>query len=107
MLANTPSAETTKRPAKYRPKRVGHHAHAVAGRPKTRSKRAFDLLIASSSAAGGSITMPPMMIQRLMPIAERQHQILNDGSKRRFYRHDGAGESRHAHPEHRQNRTAD
>ena len=63
---------------KISPKRVGYHAHAVTGRPNSRKRRALDLLIASISAAGGSITMPPMMIQRLTPIAGDQHQILHD-----------------------------
>ena len=92
---------------KISPERVGHHAHAVTGRPNSRKRRAFDLLMASISAAGGSSTMPPMMIQRLAPIATRQHQILNDRSERRFHRHDGAGESRHAQPEHGEDGAAD
>src|SRR6185369_15153835 len=53
---------------KVSPKRVGHHAHAVAGRPSSRARRAFDLLMASISAAGGSTTMPPRIIHSPMPI---------------------------------------
>src|SRR4029077_12522525 len=46
-----------------------HHAHAVTGRPKNRAMRAFDLLMASIRAAGGSTTTPPRIIQRPMAIA--------------------------------------
>jgi hypothetical protein len=41
----------------------------VAGRPKSRASRAFDRLMASISAAGGSTTMPPMIIHSPTPIA--------------------------------------
>ena len=54
---------------KIAPERIRHHAHAVAGRPKSRKSRAFDLLIASINAAGGSTTTLPKMIHRLPPIA--------------------------------------
>ncbi len=37
----------------------------------------------------------------------RQQQILNERSKRRFNRHDRAGESRHAQPEHREDGAPD
>src|SRR5579883_3088053 len=48
---------------------VVDHAHAAAGRLNSRARRALDLLIASSNAGGGSITMPPMMAQMLTAIA--------------------------------------
>src|SRR3978361_1640319 len=47
---------------------VGDHAHAVAGRPNRRRRRAFDLLMASINSAGGSTTTPPRMIHRLAQI---------------------------------------
>ena len=88
--------------------RVGHHAHAVAGRPKSRASRAFDLLIASISAAGGSTTMPPTN----HPQADARSppnsmQILHKCRGRRFHRHDRAGKSGHAQAEHREDRAAD
>src|SRR6266576_439079 len=69
---------------KISPKRVGHHAHAVAGRPKSRNRRALDLLIASISAAGGSTTMPPTMIQRLTPIAVASIRYYTSGASGDF-----------------------
>src|SRR5215212_12265124 len=53
---------------KVSPERVGHHAHAVAGRPNSRASRAFERLMASISAAGGSTTTPAMIIHSPMPI---------------------------------------
>jgi Iron-sulfur cluster-binding domain len=54
-----PSIANHEAAGKIAPKRVGHHAHAVAGRRKSRSRRAFDLLIASINAVGGFATKPP------------------------------------------------
>ena len=90
------------------PERVGHHAHAVAGRPKSRASRAFDLLIASISAAGGSTTMPPRIIQR--PTRDRRRtasRYCTSAAAGDLHRHDRAGESGHAQAEHREDRAAD
>ena len=92
---------------KISPERVGHHAHAVTGRPNSRRRRAFDLLIGFDQRrrrldhdAGDDD--PEAGADR-----RHQHQILNDRRERRFHRHDRTGKSRHPQPEHREDRTAD
>ena len=92
---------------KISPERVGHHAHAVAGRPNSRARRAFDLLMASISA--GRRLHHDAADDHPQADADRgeQHRILDQGDGRRFHRHDRAGESRHAQAEHRQDRAAD
>ena len=69
MLANTPTAATRKRPAKYRPSVLVIMLMLWPAVQRAAPCRAFDLLMASISAAGGSTTMPPMIIHSPMPIA--------------------------------------
>ena len=89
------------------PKRVGHHAHAATGRRNSRSRRALDLLMASSSSAGGSMTQPAMMIHTPRADRREQHQILHQRRDRRLHRHHRAGEAGHAQSEHREDGAAD
>ena len=59
---------------------IGQHAHAVAGLPSRRRRRAFDLLIASISAVGGSTTIPATISQRLPPIDANNSRYCRRGA---------------------------
>ena len=69
MLANTPTAETRKRPAKYLPSVLVIMLMLWRAVEQPRQARRSELLMASISAAGGSTTTPPMIIHSPTPIA--------------------------------------